>query len=287
MRRWAAALAGALVLALSGCSDLPGGVDGDLTNGWSGPPAARQFRPAAAQCHPNLVERGTLEEYAPVACGGPHLAETAVIADLPDLPAAARAGRAFRECSERVTPFLGGDWRTGWLVLQPVLPSPEAWRGGARWYRCDLAEASPVDGELVRRTSSLKGSLKGTGKVRMSCANPKIAGERVTEMRPVACATRHTAEFAGIFVSKRASAAGLTPAELEKGCHKVIATFAGLPADSSVRHRVGWLGFPPDDASWQLGDHAIRCFLWLNGEPMTGSYKKAGTRKLKIHYVYR
>ncbi|WP_250037077.1 septum formation family protein [Paractinoplanes maris] len=283
MRRWVAA---ALVLALAGCSDLPSGVDGDLANGWSAPPVAKQFRPAAAQCHPGLVEEGTLEDYAPVPCARPHVAETAAIADLPDLAPAARPGRAFRECSRRVTGFLGGDWRTGWLVLQPVLPSAEAWTGGARWFRCDLAETSPVDGEFVRRSGSLKGSLR-SARVRMTCANPRVAGGRVTAMRPVPCAGQHTAEFAGIFVSKSATAAGLTAAELEKGCHATIATFTGIPADRSVRNRVGWLGFPPGDTSWRLGDRAIRCFLWLNGERMTGTYKNAGTRKLKIHYVYR
>jgi len=32
------------------------------------------------------------------------------------------------------------------------------------------------------------------------------------------------------------------------------------------------------------GWHAVRCFLWLNGEPMTGSYRNAGSKKLKIQY---
>ncbi|MCY1142318.1 septum formation family protein [Actinoplanes sp. Pm04-4] len=287
MRRWAAAVAGVLMLALTGCSDRPGGVDGDLTNGWAPPPAAQQFRPAAAQCHADLVDEGTIDDYAPVACRGPHRAETVAVADLPELPAGERRGRAFRECSKRVTTFLGGDWRTGWLVLQPVLPSAAAWTGGARWYRCDLAQTSPSGGDLVRRSGSLKGALAGAGQIRMTCADPSVVGERVVAMRPVACAGRHTAEFAGVFESKRAAVAALTAAEMEKGCHSTIARFTGIPDNGSVRHRVGWLGFPPDAASWKLGDRAVRCFLWLNGELMTGTYKNAGTRKLKIHYVYR
>ncbi|MBM2623360.1 septum formation family protein [Actinoplanes sp. LDG1-06] len=288
MRRWAAGLAGALVLALAGCADLPEGVDGDLTNAWSAPPAARQFRPALAACHPDLVEDGTIEDYSPVACTGPHLAETAAIADLPrNTSADAGEARAFRECSKRVNGFLGGDWRTGWLILQPVLPGKAAWQGGARWFRCDLVETSPVDGELVRRSGSLGGSLAGAGKMRMTCANPKVTGDRVTEMHPVACASKHTAEFAGLFESKRATVAELTSGELEKGCDATIARFAGLPNDGTVRNRVGWLGFPPDGTSWKLGDRAVRCFLWLNGERMTGTYKNAGPRKLKIHYIYR
>ena len=74
---------------------------------------------------------------------------------------------------------------------------------------------------------------------------------------------------------------------VEKGCDATIATFAGIPDDDTVTNRVGWLGFPPDDTSWAAGDHAVRCFLWLNGETMTGSYRDAGRAKLKIHYTTR
>jgi hypothetical protein len=291
MRRWAATLAAALALAVSGCSDLPSGVDGDLTNGWSPPPAAKQFRPAANQCHPRLADESTIDDYAPVPCARPHLAETAVLADLTGVAAGSSAeanqGRAYRECSQRVTAFLGGDWRTGWLVVQPVLPSQQAWEGGARWFRCDVAETSPADGDLVRRSGSLKGALKGAGKVRMTCANPTIVSEQVTGMRAMPCAGKHTSEFVGIFLTRKSSAAALTSAELQKGCHAAIAKFTGIPNDGSIKNRVGWLGFPPDTTSWKLGDRAIRCFLWLNGEKMTGSYRNAGTRKLKIHYIYR
>ncbi|MBU2666752.1 septum formation family protein [Actinoplanes bogorensis] len=279
MRRW---LAGLLVLALAGCADLPAGVDGDLTDGWPAVPVAEQFRPALA-CHADVVERESADDYAPVGCDEPHLAETAVIADLPGSETVATGrGRAFRECSKRVGDFLGADWRTGWLVLQPVLPSAAAWTGGARWYRCDLVQTSPVSGELVRRTGSLRGSLKGAGPVRMTCANPTVVKERVTALVAVNCAREHTAEFAGVFSSR-----GTSAGELEKGCHTVIAKFAGLADDGTVRNRVGWLGFPPDAASWKLGDRAVRCFLWLNGERMTGTYRDAGPRKLKIHYVSR
>ncbi|WP_127503202.1 septum formation family protein [Actinoplanes solisilvae] len=290
MRRWPAALAVTLVLAVSGCSELPAGIDGDLTNGWSPPPAAKQWRPVASTCHPDLVDESTLDDRSPSGCLTPHIAESVVVADLAGVPAGSTAEanrpRAFRECSKRVNGWLGGDWRTGWLVLQPVMPSRQAWEGGARWYRCDLAETSPVDGDLVRRSGSLQNGLK-TGKVKMTCADPTIAGEQVTGMRPRPCAAKHTSEFVGVFESKKSSAAALTSAELEKGCHAAIAKFTGIPNDGTVRNRVGWLGFPPDDTSWKLGDRAIRCFLWLNGEKMTGSYRNAGTRKLKIHYVYR
>ncbi|GAA0499592.1 hypothetical protein Ade02nite_82730 [Paractinoplanes deccanensis] len=279
-------MAGALMVAVAGCSELPAGVDGDLTDGWRTPPAALQFRPTAG-CHADLVETATIEDDDAVPCTEPHLAETFAVADLGEVTAAARAARAFQECSARATTFVGGDWRTGWLILQPVLPSDKAWAGGARWVRCDVAETAPSDGTLVRRTGSVRGGLAGAGKLKMTCANATVAGDQVTGLRAMSCAQKHTSEFAGLFVSKRATSSAITAAEMEKGCNAAIAKFAGIPNDSTIKNRVGWLGFPPDKDSWRLGDRAVRCFLWLNGEPMTGTYRNAGTKKLKIHYVYR
>jgi hypothetical protein len=288
MRRRAALLVGALVLTVAGCGDRPAGVDGDLTDGWRPLPAAQQFRPAAGTCHADLVESGTAEKYSPVPCTGPHLAETVAVADLTGAASAnepeAGLTKAYAECSRRATAFLGADWRTGWVLMQPVLPGKNAWSGGARWFRCDVVETSPVDGKLIDRTKSMKAGLRAGTPLRMACADPKIDGEQVTEMHPVACAARHKAEFAGLFQSRRTRSADITAAELEKGCGTAIAKFTGVPDDGDVQYRVGWLGFPPDDTAWRLGDRAIRCFLWLNGEPMTGSYRNAGTTKLKIQY---
>jgi hypothetical protein len=280
MRRWAVAVAGALAFAdLAGCA-LPEGVDGDLTNGWSTMPAATPFRPAPGACHADLAQDGTVDKYAPVPCTGPHLAETVAVVDL------TAEGQAFEECSRQAGTFLGADWRTGWLVLQPVLPTRKAWAGGAHWVRCDVAETSPVNGTLVRRSSSMRGAVR-SGPLRMSCVNPTIKGEAVTEMHPVACAGTHTAEFAGLFATSRATSADLSSNDLANGCEAAIATFAGLRDDGNLPSRVGWLGFPPDETAWAMGDRAIRCFLWLNGEKMKGSFHNAGPGRLPIHYAGR
>jgi hypothetical protein len=119
----------------------------------------------------------------------------------------------------------------------------------------------------------------------MTCADPTIEGEQVTEMHPVTCANPHTSEFAGLFTTTARTSDAVSAGKVEKGCDAAIATFAHIPDDGSITARAGWLGFPPDDTSWKAGDHSIRCFLWLNGEKMTGSYRNAGTSKLKIHYV--
>ena len=281
MRWWAV---GALcVLALGACSDRSSGLDGDLTDDWRPMVAATPFRPQAGVCHADVVQSATVDTYAPVPCAESHLAETVAVETVGKQSAA----QAFAVCSTAASAFLGGDWRTGWVVLQPVLPSTPAWSGGARWVRCDVAETSPVDGALVHRTGSLKGTVRAGGRLRMTCANPTVRGDTVTEMHPVACPKSHTAEFAGLFTTTRARSADLSSDEVAKGCDRAIATFTGLADDSSLPSRVGWLGFPPDDTAWQMGDRSIRCFLWLNGEKMTGSYHGAGPAKLKIHYASR
>ncbi len=281
MRRWAALLCAALLPAAAGCAGPPAGVDGDLTDGWRPMPAAQQFRPAAGTCHPDLTDTGTMARYEPVPCTGEHLAETIAVVDLKD------AAAAHAECSRRATAFLGADWRTGWVLLQPVLPSRKAQAGGARWVRCDVVETSPVDGAPVGRSASLQAGLRAGAPLRMACADPTIVDDQVTEMRPVPCARKHKTEFAGLYESRRARSDQLTSAELAKGCGTAIARYTGIPDDGDVQYRVGWLGFPPDDTAWKLGDRAVRCFLWLNGEAMTGSYRNAGPAKLKIQYVYR
>jgi hypothetical protein len=283
MRRWAAAACALLVL--SGCASKPDGVDGDLTNGWKPMPAATQFRPAAGICHTELVQTGSADDYDPVPCDGAHMVETVAITQLTaaDTLAGSRP-KAFAACSKQASTFLGADWRTGWVVLQPVLPGRPAWAGGARWVRCDVAETSPVDGALVRRSGSMKGAVKIGGKLRMACADPTIKGESVTEMRPIPCASSHTAEFAGLFETGAERSSDIDSDDLAEGCDKAIAKFTGLPDDNSLESRIGWLGFPPDDTAWEMGDRAVRCFLWLNGEKMTGSYRNAGPAKLKIHY---
>ncbi|MEV6848651.1 septum formation family protein [Actinoplanes sp. NPDC051411] len=290
MRRWAATLTCTFLLfTASACGGAPKGIDGDLTDDWAPPAPAAQFRPAAGTCHDDLSPEGSLDDYAPIPCTAAHVAESAAVVDLPGAEGpkdrARSAGDAFNTCSRQADAFLGGDWRTGWLLLQPVLPSPAAWNGGARWVRCDLAEVSPLDGRVINRKTSLKAGLKAGGGLRMTCANPTIKGEQVTEMHPVTCSKSHTSEFAGLFTTTAKTSGAVSENQVAKGCDAAIARFTRIPDDGSITARVGWLGFPPDDSSWAAGDHSIRCFLWLNGEKMTGSYRNAGPAKLKIHYT--
>jgi hypothetical protein len=283
MRRLAAALGFFLILALAGCAS------SDITDGWHMMAAAQQFRPAAGTCHESAVLEGATSDktgYRPVPCTGPHMSETVAVFDLAPADAATTdkaLAKAWSECSKRATAFLAGDWRTGWTAILPMLPSAEGWSGGARWARCDVVEVAGLDRLVVSRKGTMKGALKLGGKLRLSCANPTINNDDVlTGVKAVPCSTAHHAEFAGLFVTKKKNWTDLTLADKDKGCYPVIAKFAGVPS-SDVQYRAGWVIIPPLESEWQRGDHAIRCFLWLDDRTATGSYRKAGTGKLSLN----
>jgi hypothetical protein len=284
MRRWVAALGLGLILLLAGCAH------GDITKDWGPMTAAKQFRPAAGTCHTNLDEATLISpesDYKPVSCTSTHSSETVAIFDLSPTDAATpekRQAEAYAECSKRTTAWLGKDWRTGWTTILPMLPGDQGWTGGARWVRCDVAEVSPESGDPVDRTASLKGALKPGGKLLATCANPTVKGPAVTALHPAACSTKHIAEFAGLFTSKKSDPRAVTESEFGKGCYPVVAKFAGLRNDSNLQYRVGWMSFMPSEYAWERGDHAVRCFLWLPGKK-TGSYHNAGPGKLPINYA--
>jgi len=293
MRRWPALAGAVLALATSGCGDLPAGTDGRLTDDWAPLPAARPFRPADHTCHDAVHETTNPDTYAPIPCSGRHVAETFFVGDLTGPAAAAGAGsaearpRAYAECSRQASRFTGADWHTGWLALQTVLPGPDGWAGGARWFRCDLGEIDPDEGHVMPRQGSLRRAMITRSGLVMRCFNPAVTRSDVGAMHPASCTAAHTAEFAGLWQAPGGDYDALNTARIEKGCDTVIAKFAAVPDDKDLPSRTGWLGFPPGETMWQLGDRSVQCFLWLNGEKMTGSYRDAGPAKLRLHYTGR
>jgi len=109
---------------------------------------------------------------------------------------------------------------------------------------------------------------------------------RIESMKPVACAGRHHAEYAGQWAPKRPTQAVLRDdARTGRGCNGVIARYAGVPDDGNLKYRTGWIGFSPTDDDWNAGIRDVRCFLWLDDLTVTGSYRGAGPAKLKINYA--
>ena len=97
-------------------------------------PQPQSFRPADTGCFDDLQPAAPLASYAPFDCRERHVAEAFFVGDLtgdaaaPDAATTPGAGAspahvaAGQECARRATPFLGAEWRTGQLRLQPVLP---------------------------------------------------------------------------------------------------------------------------------------------------------------------
>jgi len=278
------------VLLTAGCSAAPpAGTDGDLTDDWAVPASPAPFRPAAGRCHETLTATAPLAGYRPVDCAELHVAETyhvGTAADADVVPAAGTAGAraAFQECSRRAADFLGGPWRSARVAVQVVWPSRAAWAGGARWFRCDVTTADLDGRSRAGRTGSLAGELAGASPLRLGCFNPSVTGETVTTMRPVPCDKAHRAEFAGLWRAPETTYAALGSriAHSAAGCRSVIARFAGLPDDSDMQYRTGWISYNPTRTEWLAGERRVRCFVYFAKRTFTRSLKGAGPTVLPV-----
>ncbi|WP_433532592.1 septum formation family protein [Micromonospora sp. CA-263727] len=293
MRRWLTgfALGAVATLALAGCTE-PVGTDGDLVDDWAPMAAPTVFTPEAKTCHAQTQEVGYLRAYDPVDCKQPHRVETVHVGTLTDVgganpPAAGSAGMrtAFRECDRELRTTVGGDWRTGRIGLTVVFPSPPAWTGGARWFRCDAHELRGLDVPIPeRRTASLTGALAGSSPLRHGCFNAKTKGDEVTEMVAVKCTAQHRAEFVGVWQAPATGYAAFRKDadRAHQACRSMIAKFAKIPDDGNVKYRVGTIFYHPTQDEWRSGNRGVQCFLWSE-RTLTRSLKGAGTRALPIN----
>jgi hypothetical protein len=297
MRRWIAAAAGTLAaLLLAGCTELPDGLDGDVTNGWTALPVATVFTPIAGTCHEELEPVAPVDTWDPVPCTELHTSETVAVATFGDdikvktsvpEPGSTAEFDAYRDCSKRVATFVGGPWRTGRIAVNVVLPSQAGWSGGARWYRCEITEVDLNTGRTVTREGTMARGLYGKMTLLLRCFNPTIAGSGVDRMTPVSCGRKHKTEFAGLWaVPKGISYDKLRGDEprTARGCRAAIAKFAGIPDNSDVQYRTGWIAYHPTEDEWDRGERRVQCFLWLSGRSLTRSMKGAGTSGLPIQY---
>jgi hypothetical protein len=296
MRRWWAVVAVSVTaaLALGGCG-APAGVDRDLADDWPAFGAPAAFVPQSGACHPTIQDVGYLSGYNPVDCAATHRAETLHVGTLtgPDAgrgapPRAGSAGTrtAQAECTKQVNKAVGADWRSGRLQLSVVFPSALAWTGGARWFRCDVSEVASLDDRSVTpRSGSLRNALKAGSPLALSCFNPKLVKDDVTEMRPVACTAKHHAEFVGIYQFPDVSYTEFqrTPMRAHKGCRGLIAKYVKVPNNSDMVYRSGTIIYHPFKEEWQDGDRGVQCFLWLSDRTLTRSLKGGGSKALPIN----
>ncbi|MGW4498627.1 septum formation family protein [Micromonospora sp. NPDC004336] len=294
MRRSMTTLLAAVTTAalLVGCAG-SAGLDGDLVDDWAALPAPGPFTPAAGVCQAaDFADVVTLAAYAPMDCAAPHRIETVHVgafpADRATPPAtgSAELRGAFAECDARATGHVGDDWRAGRLRLAVALPSAAGWAAGSRWYRCDLAEVSTVEAAatVVIRSGSLRGALAGPSPLRLGCQRARASGGAVRALLPVDCATRHDAEFVGVWRAPDRAypsrAADWAP--LYAGCRSVLGRYVGVPDDADLRFRSGVVVRPPGAGRWRVGDRGVRCYLWLDNRTVTGSLRGAGPAALPV-----
>lgn len=298
IRRVPSVLAASGALLLAGCGT-PEGVDGDLTGQWVGMPEPASFVPAAEVCHAGhsggIVR---LSEYRPVPCDEPHRLETVHVGAFtgetadrhtPPPPGSPELREAFAECDARAADFLGGDFRSARLTLGVVRPSERAWSGGARWFRCDVAEWEDYERfRTVRRTGSLRDELAGESPLRRGCFDPTFTdgGGLVEEMNPVDCDESHSTEFVGAWLAPDTLYMDVDDEEVlnraHRECLSVVADYVDVPDDADLPFRVSTLVAGPGEEQWEAGDRGFLCYLYLWNRKVTESLADAGQAGLPV-----
>ena len=302
-RLWSRSAIPAALLALlfvAGCGH-QAAVDGDLFEGWAIPPAPTGFAPVAGTCHlGNYAPVGTRSTYDEVDCEQSHRTETVYVgryagpaahSDLPPVDGSAAARAAYRTCDAETTKYVGAPWHGARLWIGVTNPSPAAWTGGARWFRCDALEVSSIedDGGLVQRDDTLKDALRQpVSPLLLTCYGIQVdAGGGVENMPAASCNGPHNAEYAGLWYANQAAPYPRTDAAwaaFHAGCRKSIAAYAGVPVDADLRYRTGVISLPGGADVWAQGDRAVRCYLWLDGAALTTSLRGKGLAGLPVQY---
>lgn len=298
--RWATTLAATVLLAVAGCGN-KGDVDGDLTNDWAAMAPATGFVPIAQTCHlANYAVFGPRATYEEVDCSVAHRTETVHVGEYtgaaaqavdPPFSTSPGARAAYRTCDERTSQYVGGPWRNARLWIGVTHPSPAAWAGGARWFRCEVVELDSIEdgGALVQRAGSLRDALLNTtGSLALTCYAIELdTAGAIHTMPPVDCDSKHNAEFVGVWTApdKAAFPKGDTAwEEFHSGCRRLAAEYTGVPDDANLRYRLGVVSLPGSADVWAQGDHGVRCYLWLDKAELIGSLKGKGTKALPVQY---
>ncbi|WP_246017073.1 septum formation family protein [Micromonospora pisi] len=284
-------------LLLTGCGQ-PAGIDGALFDDWAPLAEPTVWAPPLGACHDtDLGKAVPLDQFGAVDCAAGHRAETVHVgtfagaaAQRPAPPAndAPEIRAAFGECDGKAREYVGDEWRGGRLRLGVALPSAVAWTGGARWYRCDMAEVANVEfnGDVVSRTASVRGVLKSATPVRLACYSIERSGNlRLAAMPAVDCAKPHNGEFVGVWNAPEIAypTRDVDWVRFYDECWKLVSVYVGAPDDVNLRYRSGILVLPASQPEWQAGNRGVRCYLRLSGEKtVTRSVKGVGLAGLPL-----
>ncbi|MEV0459784.1 septum formation family protein [Catellatospora methionotrophica] len=266
-------------LALAGCgSTLPTEVDSALTDDWVKVADVRAWAPEAGVCLGG-VPRDTGRYTDPVVdCAKSHYAEVVHVGEFPGLTAAPGPkdkAAALVECDQKSAAYLGRPWGQARLELVLAVPTPSAWDGGARWFRCDVTEVESVFDEMdwTQRTGSLKGAVPPA--LLVGCTNAEEKAAAIVTMPEVACTKAHDSEFVGFYRASMATAYPKSERQwnvVHDRCQDLAAKFLGVSAGSA--DRIGVISSPNNEKSWADGDRTVRCSIWFgDGKTMKKSAK--------------
>jgi hypothetical protein len=270
----------ALVLAAAaGCARTPAGVDKDLIDGWSMMAEAKVPEPEVGACWTTFAD--TVWDLIEVSvatmaakCDTPHVVETVHVGHFTGAPADAdrppsldQMAEQYTACEAELAKFLGGSWRTGRVRMLVYAPTSTQWRGGARFWRCDVASLVNLAGAMDQRTASLKGSLLPGGDRLLGCAT-RGTDDSWSDMTPAACTAPHDMEFLGLVPSKTAT----EPADQEglkaafgAGCLDRLRAYTRASDNTlyKAKARYGYLQLAAGKEEWAAGNHDAVCFLLL------------------------
>ncbi|WP_238007372.1 septum formation family protein [Dactylosporangium sp. AC04546] len=290
MRRFLLAACALLVLGTAACA-APKGTDGNLVDDWPALPAPKVPEPAVGACWKTTAwaayEQLAFEYTLPADCATEHHMETVHVGQVPadlasstQVPSALQLSQVYRECEPAAEKYLGGAWQTGrvYLYLHPTTAAQ--WRGGARFYRCDVATVDSEADHLVPQTGTLKDSLRPGGPRAIGCGNQVVRDKKIVDLTPTACTDPHDTELVGY--ARRPDVQTIPPdykgieAIFKSECEAQLLAYTGMSASHYARQPVGIITWvTTNNHGWTAGDHSARCYLITN-KKLTRSLKSAG-----------
>ncbi|MEU8081539.1 septum formation family protein [Catellatospora citrea] len=257
-------------LALAGCgASLPAEVDTELTDDWVKVADVEGWVPEAGVCLGAAPkDTGRYTDFV-VDCAKTHYAEVVHVGEFAGLtaePGPKDNAAALAECDKQSTTYLGRPWGDARLELTLAVPTPAAWDGGARWFRCDVTEVSSVFDEMnwVQREGSLKGAVPAA--LVVGCTHTQDKGETIVKMPEVPCAQAHNSEFVGFYRAGMTTAYPVSERQwnvIHDRCQELAAKFIGV--STSAADRIGVISSPHGSESWAAGDRVVRCSVWFSG----------------------
>ncbi|MDG6103378.1 septum formation family protein [Dactylosporangium aurantiacum] len=281
-----------LLVTAAGCAQTPKGVDKDLVDDWAMMAAAKVPEPKPGDCWTTQSSQirdiaATPVSVVQTACEMSHVTETAYVgqftgslADADRAPSADAMAETYQDCDKQVTTFLGGAWQDSRLRMVVYPPTTTQWRGGARFYRCDVAALRTERGILDPRTQTLKGALQSGGELMLGCGTQVEIGGNWTDVDPAACTAPHDTEFVGVVTA--ASSVYPTDAKARSTawgdrCLNKIRSYTSMPDSALAKAKAGYgywqIALSQDE--WKAGNHSARCYVTLP-KKITRSLKGAG-----------